>query len=164
MQGRRSPRYTAAVAAISLHCLQAEAAAFSTSHTFSQRRERYSSLTSARPQSLLEGAVARDIIGSASSTLDESRGGRGPLHQPCQQPLTMSMDELLTIGKTESRFMPMRRGAYQKVQTHMNATGALIHNVVKSEAWAAYKTTTVMERNQVRPHDNQPNLSLRSID
>ena len=111
MQGRRSPRYTAAVAAISLHCLQAEAAAFSTSHTFSQRRERYSSLTSARPQSLLEGAVARDIIGSASSTLDESRGGRGPLHQPCQQPLTMSMDELLTIGKTESRFMPMRRGA-----------------------------------------------------
>jgi len=112
MQGRRSPRYiTAAVAAISLHCLQAEAAAFSTSRTFSQRRERYSSLTSARPQSLLEGAVARDIIGSASSTLDESRGGRGPLHQPCQQPLTMSMDELLTIGKTESRFMPMRRGA-----------------------------------------------------
>ena len=54
--------------------------------------------------------------------------------------------------------------AYQKVQNHMNATGALIHNVVKSEAWAAYKTTTVMEGNQVRPHDNQPNLSLRSID
>ena len=35
--------------------------------------------------------------------------------------------------------------AYQKVQNHMNATGALIHNVVKSEAWAAYKTTTVMD-------------------
>lgn len=35
--------------------------------------------------------------------------------------------------------------AYQKVQNHMNATGALIHNVVKSEAWAAYKTTTALD-------------------
>jgi DNA polymerase sigma len=35
--------------------------------------------------------------------------------------------------------------AYQKVQNHMNATGALLYNVVKSEAWAAYKTTTAMD-------------------
>lgn len=104
MRGRRCPRCTAAVAAISLHCLQAEAAAFSTSHTFAQWRERYSS-----PPSVT--TAPRDIIGSASSTLDEPRRGRGPLHQPCQQPLTMSMDELLTIGKAASRFMPMRRGA-----------------------------------------------------
>ena len=35
--------------------------------------------------------------------------------------------------------------AYQKVQNHINATGALIYHVVKSEAWAAYKTTTAMD-------------------